>query len=466
MDEKKIYTSATFGERVMFGFEGFTAVLLVGTTLLFFQPFCTGYLGLPAAVPGIIYAVICILDAVIDPGLGILVEKTRFKSGLKYVPWYYAGVVCLSIGAVGVFWFPNIESVVWMAVFVFVMYCVQIFGNSFINVSIGPLRNLITNDPAQRSTLPAFSSLPAVLASILVALVPTFAKAFGDNNTSYRKILLIFVTLCLFAGLLVVKAMRKKDAASASQDSEKITVKDMWEEFKINRPLKMLMFSDVTTTFAASLAASSGIYFYKYVLGDYNLEIQPIVSLIGIAAGVVGAFLAAGFAKRWGRKRAYVVGTIIGIIIPCTILAIRPFQQLVIFIVITSLGSIFGGLTGNTKWVMIADCVDYGYWKTGRFVPAVYNSIFSFATQASMALAGFAISMVLGAIGFIDNNAAQPGLVITAILILQFGLPVLARVCSLIAMKRYDIDVGTYKTMMEEISDRNEAKTASSNLES
>ncbi len=458
-DKQKTYVTATFKERMLFGFEGFTAVLMVGTMMLFFQPFCTGYLGLPAATPGAIYLVIMIIDAITDPIFGILVDRYSILKSRKYSPWYYAGVVLLCVGGLGVFWFPNIDSAIGMTFFVFAMYAVQTFGNTFITVSIGPLRNLITTDPAQRSTLPVFSSIPALAASVLVVLIPVLVKVLGTERTGYRHLLMIFSILGIIAGLFVVRAVREKDSAAAANTAASSTasLRVMWEELRSNKPLQMLLVADTTNSFAGSMVASSGIYFYKYVLGDINLEIQPIVSAIGIVTGLAGAFVAAAIAKKRGRKNAYVLGTIIGICIPSIMLIVRPFKILALFIAIMSLGSVFGGLTGNTKWVMIADCVDYGFWKTGRFVPAVYNSIFSFITKLSLGLAGGAISLVLGAVHFVDNNLAQPQNIVITIMLLQFLLPILGHVCSLFAMKHYEIDMNLYQTMMSDIAEKKAA---------
>jgi Na+/melibiose symporter-like transporter len=128
----------------MFGFEGFTAVLIVGTMLLFFQPFATGVLGLAPAVPGLIFAatLICalfyvfrfeasritslqtgklhakeckmVVDAFTDPLFGVLVDKRKLLKSRKYTPWYYLGVIVLCAGAVGVFWNPGLESAMAM----------------------------------------------------------------------------------------------------------------------------------------------------------------------------------------------------------------------------------------------------------------------------------------------------------------------------------------------------------------
>jgi GPH family glycoside/pentoside/hexuronide:cation symporter len=336
------------------------------------------------------------------------------------------------------------------------MYLIQTFGNTFITVSVGPLRNIITPDPSQKSTLPAFSSVPALLASVLVAGIPIIVKLFGDTGSSYRWMMLCFSALALASGLLVVRSMGGKDNAAAKASDESFSLRQMWEVTKANKPLQMLMIADTTNTLAAGMVSASAIYFYKYVLNDINLEIQPIVSLIGVFTGLAGAFVAAYAAKRWGRKNAYVLGTWIAIGVASIFLIIRPFSQLWFFIPIMALGSIFGGLVGNTKWVMIADCVDYGFWKSGKFAPAVYNSIFSFVGKLSLSISGALIAAILPFAGFADNNLPQGQGVLIALLVLQFAIPILGYVASILSMRHYGIDMELYKKMMGEIADRKE----------
>jgi Na+/melibiose symporter-like transporter len=410
------FVKASFMERVMFGFEGFTAVLMVGMMLLFFQPFCTGVLGLAPAVPALIYSVVMVVDAFTDPVFGVLVDKRRLLKSRKYTPWYYLGVIVLCLGATGVFWNPALKTATAMTVFVLIMYLFQTFGNTFITVSIGPLRSVIATDPGQRSTLPAFSSIPALLASVFVAGIPMLVKLLGDKPDSYRWLAMGFSCLALAASLLVVLSLGKKDGEAVAVSAESFSIKDMREALKANKPLRMLIIADTTNTLASGMVAASAIYFYKYVVNDINLELQPIVSLIGIFTGLAGAFVAAAAAKKLGRKAAYVLGTWIAIGVAATLLIFRPFSNVLIFVPIMSLGSIFGGLVGNTKWVMIADCVDYGFWKSGKSAPAVCNSIFSFVGKLSLAISGTLIAAILSLAGFQDNSLPQQPPVVAALI--------------------------------------------------
>ncbi|MDR1642434.1 MAG: MFS transporter, partial [Clostridiales bacterium] len=446
------FVKATFLERVMFGFEGFTAVLMVGTTLLFFQPFCTGVLGLAPAAPALIYSVVMVVDAFTDPVFGVFVDKYRLVKSRKYTPWYYLGVIILCLGVTGVFWNPALKTATAMTVFVLVMYLFQTFGNTFITVSIGPMRSVIATDPGQRSTLPAFSSIPALLASVFVAGIPVLVKLLGDRPDSYRWLTMGFSFLSLAASLLVVFSLGKRDKTVISGES--FTIRDMWEALKANKPLQMLIIADTTNTLASGMVAASAIYFYKYVINDINLEIQPIVSLIGIFTGLVGAFVAAVIAKKLGRKAAYVLGTWIAIGVASVLLLFRPFGNIFVFVPIMSLGSVFGGLVGNTKWVMIADCVDYGYWKSGKSAPAVYNSIFSFVGKLSLAISGTLIAAILSMAGFQDNSLPQKPPVVAALIAITFLFPILGHIASILSMRHYEIDSELYEKMTRENAQR------------
>ncbi|WP_156291810.1 MFS transporter [Oceanobacillus salinisoli] len=116
----------------------------------------------------------------------------------------------------------------------------------------------------------------------------------------------------------------------------------------------------------------------------------------------------------------------------------------VIFLILYSVGLGFQSLTGNMVIPMIADVSDYETYKTGRYVPGMIGTIFSFVDKFISSLAPALVGFAVALIGY-TNEFPQVGEELTISLfimaiILKFGVPMLGYIASLIAMKFYALD--------------------------
>ena len=100
---------------------------------------------------------------------------------------------------------------------------------------------------------------------------------------------------------------------------------------------------------------------------------------------------------------------------------------------------------------MIADCTDYETYKTGKYVPGMMGTLFSFVDKLISSLATSVVSLAVAAIGY-TTTLPQIGEAVTPQLLwiyifLAIGLPLFGLICNVIAMKFYPLD----KEKMEEI---------------
>ena len=100
---------------------------------------------------------------------------------------------------------------------------------------------------------------------------------------------------------------------------------------------------------------------------------------------------------------------------------------------------------------MISDCADYETYLSGRFVPGMMGTLFSFIDKIVSSFATTIISLAVAAIGFTTRmpdvtDIYSPELM-TVTMLLFIGMPVLGWIASLIALKFYPLD----KEKMQEV---------------
>jgi Na+/melibiose symporter-like transporter len=167
-------------------------------------------------------------------------------------------------------------------------------------------------------------------------------------------------------------------------------------------------------------------------------------------------FLVVGIARKTGLKKSYVTSAWIGMLSFLGLIALFLFIDpasvslsnigvaTILFIVLYSLALGFGGIPTTLVVPMIADVSDYETHKSGRYVPGMMGTIFSFIDQLVSSLAPTIVGAIVGIIGYkekfpeVGEALTSPLFVVT--LLLAFGLPALCLLVSITAMKFYKLD--------------------------
>ena len=120
-----------------------------------------------------------------------------------------------------------------------------------------------------------------------------------------------------------------------------------------------------------------------------------------------------------------------------------------------SLNALCRRLTAQNVDPMIADVVDYHTFKTGKFMPGMIASAFSFIDKVISSFAGSIVGLLMGLAGYHANAQPTTELFWTSLLI-YLGFPILGDIISIIAMKFYNIDKTVYQKIYVNSSDNND----------
>lgn len=128
---------------------------------------------------------------------------------------------------------------------------------------------------------------------------------------------------------------------------------------------------------------------------------------------------------------------------------------LILHLVLTIIQGGFQGISGNIVIPMTADCADYEVYRTGRYVPGLMGTLFSFVDKIISSLAPMTAGLVFAACGFTDHNpvmgdVATPQLRL-GVVFLAYGIIILGLICNLIAMKFYPLTKEKMAELQNEI---------------
>lgn len=203
---------------------------------------------------------------------------------------------------------------------------------------------------------------------------------------------------------------------------------------------------------------------YGIVCGDVGIGGQ--LGMIMMVPNMLIMFFGVGYiARKLGQRKAMIYGSVFGIIFnvgliglfilgdPKTLSLTNVSLFTVLFVAFTILGKGAAGVAGSIVIPMTADCADYETYRSGKYVPGLMGTLFSFVDKIISSFATTIISLCTAAIGFTTTQptAETPytSTILYISLALMFGLVIFGLVCNLIAMKFYPLT----KEKMEEIQE-------------
>jgi Na+/melibiose symporter-like transporter len=439
-----------------------TATNLYMFAMGFISYYATGIAGVAVVAISYILTAMRLFDGITDPLIGYIIDKTNTKFG-KFRPFMILGNIILIISVLMLFNLTHHVPEGLRLPFFILIYGIHIIGYTFQTAVTKAAQTVLTNDPKQR---PVFSAFDATYNTILFVGGQVYIASYlqpkhgGFNQGFFTE----FNTVAIIAGavftVLAVIALWEKDRTEYfgfAEKSVKTSFRDYWPVIKRNRPLQMLVVSAATDKLAGQILRQPvvPVMFFGILIGDYALS--GTVSMVTIVPTLILTYIGVGIARNKGLKRTF-VGATWGALISFTLLLVLfllindptviSMSNLgfttIAFLVLYTAGYAFMGLTGNLVIPMIADTSDYETHITGRYVPGMIGTIFSFVDKLISSLASTIVGLMLAGIGFKTvfpevDTPLTTGLLVLA-LFFHIGIPMLGWIASLIAMKFYKLD--------------------------
>lgn len=398
MEGKKLASKAAV---ICYGFGDLASQFVwtfVGSYLTIFY---TDIVGLAPAAVSIIMIVARIWDAVNDPMMGAIAERTRSKLG-RFRPYIAFGCPFLAIFGVLTFTNPfgggQTSGVIWAAV----TYIIAGMLYTLVNIPYGALAGVMTEDANQRNTINASRNIGMNLGMIIVnACSAGLALKFSEpgaevaNGRGYMMTAIIYGVLSIPLFLIVFATAKEqvKPMAIKNKFSAKDTIKNLVQN-KYLMIVTLIMLLQMTA-FMGRIAVCS--YYVIYCLGSFTL-IALIMTIPSIGS-VIGSFFVPMAAKKFG-KRNVLMGSMIIQGIGLLIIYFAPFDNQTMVLAGCWVFGLFNvGFPMTLS--MVSDSVDYMELKTGIRTDGTAYATYGLATKIGNAIGGAAGVLILAGFGYV-----------------------------------------------------------------
>lgn len=414
------------------GGAGFSMTNVIVLSYLTF--FCTDIFGISSLTVAGLMLVTQIIDAITDPLMGIIADHTRTKSG-RYRPYLIWGAPVLGVLIYLLFSAPDLSQTM-KVVFIYVAYIAYSLAFTVVGIPFTSLVPVLAKDPTERTMVVSWKNIMIQVGRFFItSFALPIVEAFGGGATGWGRfgaLVGVLITLCFWC---VAWGLKPYDTIDLAVERPKVNMLKELHLITKNRPLLMLMVAFGTDMIANSALMAANMYYFKYVLNREDLV--PVTSMALTITGVLANLAIPYLVKNVGKKRLYWLGSLLSII-PLTVLMLKPVVPSSALIVLITLFGLISTIPSALAWAMLPDCVDYAEYVTGVNGNGVVSSTFSFMNKFCGAIGSSVASYLLGIFGFVANEA-QTETVLTIIVFLRFGIPILGYIASLIAMHFYDL---------------------------
>jgi len=424
-----------FTEKVGYASGDLASNLIYQTISIYLLFFYTNIYGLSAGAAGTMFLVVRFIDAISDPIVGTLVDKTNTRFG-RFRPYLLYGAIPFAGLAILCFTTPDFSEN-GKLIYAYITYTGLSVIYTFINVPYGALTPAITNNNTEIVSMTSVRMIFANLGGVIVAyFVPFLAEFFGNASSPSRGWQLTMGTIGIAGALLLLFCFFSTRERIKPVNEEEISFTDLFEQFKKNRPLVVLSIFFVLIFGVNSISNSIGVYYVTY-----NMDRTDLVKWYTVL-GSIPAFLCIPLIpilnKKIGKKALLNYSLLLSIIGTLSLLVIPPSMVSLILIsrIVTALGTL---TAGAFMWALIPETIEYGEYVTGKRLSGLIYAIIGFFFKCGMALGGAVPGLVLAQFGYIANQTQTPTSLL-GILIATSLIPAIILVLALININFYKLD--------------------------
>ena len=460
-----------------------------------------------------------VFDAVTDPIIGAIMDKTDGKFG-KFRPFMVIGNAVMAASVILLYVVTPLvpESALWLRYALFVLlYAVWVIGYTLQTSVTRSAQSVLTNDPKQRPLFTIFNTVASLVgmgAIQFIAPIMAGNGIAGDYNSTWFAIMTpIGVVISVILTVLAVIGIWEKDQTKyfgVGGKQEQLKLREYVSIVKNNKPLQRLMVAGGGCKLALSIATNVTVLCMLYgcmtqfgthmnagvmVSDNHYDSLYLIMMVLGYVFSAPFFLLTVRTSQKHGQKKSlmtYVavaflcyIGVFVMLMLwrygdPSFNLSIfegKLFSSdfkitvnlyTVFFILFFGVGYGAYYATADMPIPMVADCADYETYRSGKFIPGVMGTLFSLVDKLVSSLSATVVSIALLCIGVNDlptkmtpYTDGMRGVVVALFCV----VPMVAWALTLFAMKGYTLDGKKIKVIQAVNAARKEAVASGMTME-
>lgn len=479
-------------EKIGYSLGDGSANLVFQMMMIYQTKFYTDVFGLEGAIAGTVMLIARIVDAFVDPTVGILSDKTNTRWG-KYRPWVLWTALPFMVFYILAFYNPGIEEKGLVAVYATISYTLLMTLYSFNNTPYASLGGVMSGDIKERNSITSIRFVASTIAQFVVqGLTLPLVNKFSDGGDAGHGWL---CTISLFAAIgfvfLVVTFFTTKERITPPPGQKSDIKKDIREVFSSVSWRAMFILTLFLFTTLAMWGSAMNFYFENYVdrealfhfldklglvyassaegapalLNAFGLIVtEPsqayvvgfgVFNMLGALVQFFGVILLSSFlANRFGKKRVFVICLALTAIFTAMFYFPGEADVETMFL-LNFLKSLAYAPTVPMLWAMIADVADHMEYVSRRRATGFVFAGVVFALKAGLGVGGAILGFLLSGFGYESGaGVAQSADAVHGIVLSSSLIPAATFFVGVIALLFYPITKEFNEKMQAELAER------------
>ena len=438
-------------EKIGYGL-GDTASNLYWKLFEFFQLiFYTDVFGISAAAAGTMFFVTKMFDAITDPMVGLMSDRTATAWG-RFRPYLLWGAIPFAITGIFTFYTPDF-SPTGKLVYAYVTYTAVFIAYTFVNVPYSALMGVISSDSAERTSVCTYRFVLAFAGAIVVQrMTEPLVAYFGgseilmidgvlttvviDKQAGFFWTMVCYAIAALF--LFVITFLSTKERVQPVSQRSAIWSRD-FRDLLSNGPWMVMCVFGLLQLLAGWMRNSATAYYFTYYVGSTFGDFM----VAGTVAMIVGILFAQRLRNWLGVKKLMAIASFLIALSHLGFWFLRP-DQIVAMYTLQILGALASGPLTVLMFATYADIADYSEWKTNRRATGLIFAVSVFSQKIGSAIGGAIPGWCLGAYGFISPlqgvNQQQSPETIQGIIMMMSIFPAIALAASGLVVMLYPLN--------------------------
>jgi GPH family glycoside/pentoside/hexuronide:cation symporter len=447
MSEARLSTS----QIVSYSLPAFGTAMVLLSVAVYLPNYYTDELGLSAGLLSWVLMAGRLWDAVTDPVMGHISDRTRSRWGRRR-PYFLVAAIPLWI----VFyftWSPR-AGLSSSGLFTHLLLCYLVLF-TFWTIFWIPYISLgmeMTSHYHERTRLFGLRQGFYLLGTAVGMLAPeAFARAAGGPRAGYPLMAFVFGGLCCM--LILAAFARVRERPETAHSAQFPFFEGLRVTFR-NRAFVVLMFTYLIALIGGSFIAPLTLYVAKYVIKAR--EVVPFVMLSYLAGSVVSIPIWVRMSRRVGKNRTWSTAMLLATAVYATSYYYHEGTWQ-LWIVLAAIVGSANGCTMTLGASISADVIDSDELETGRRREGVFMGIWSFMDKAAIGIAIFVGMQGLAAVGYVPNQD-QNETVVFGIKFLYCIVPAVCHLAAVMIFQRFPITAEVHAGIRAQLDARADAR--------
>lgn len=472
-----VIAKAGLSEKIGYGFGDMSSSMFWKIFSYYLPFFYSNIFGLSLAHAGTLVLVTKLYDAVSDPVMGLIADRTNTRWG-KYRPYLLWIAIPFAVAGVLAFFTPQTDNYTFKHVYAYVTYILMMTVYTAINVPYGAMLGVMTDDSREKSVFSSFRMFFAFIGSFIamgsfepllklrqsiMGTLPaewTLADSTPADWTIAVSVIGIVCAVLFILSFVMTRErvteaeMAKEPVRENSDETAKTSVAEDLKALVANGPWWMLLGGGIAILLFNCVRGGAAAYYFADVLGTNAIFTLALFLTVGEISQLVGVVVTVPVSEKIGKKATFLL-VLVAVTVLSIIVAFLPETPAGMWALLVSqiLICIAIGINSPLLWSMFADVADYSELKNGRASTGLIFSSSSMAQKFGAAFGSAIVLWVLMAFGY-DNakGAVQTPEALATIKALISWIPAIGSAAGIAIMLGYPLTDKKMSEIHQELS--------------